>query len=126
MNDFYSVTNKLHLNNNSTGWPIHPLYWFTYLKLLISSALKSHFYTQNWRSENECKNEANTYQVWSLMVIHLTFVRNVWVSVTPGVSSHPFTYQHVWTLLLSNSLLSKMKASLGLVIQLSHLTTRSW
>ena len=36
--------------------PIHPSYWFTYLKLLISSALKSHFYTRNWQSKNECKN----------------------------------------------------------------------
>ena len=53
------------------------------------------------------------------MVIHSSFVRNVWISATPRVSSHPFTYQHLWTLLISNSLLSMMEASLALVIQLS-------
>ena len=51
------------------------------------------------------------------MVIHSGFVRNVWISATPRVSSHPFTYPHVWT--LSNSLLSMMKALLALVIRLS-------
>ena len=107
----------MELNNNFMGWPIHPLYWFTYLKLLISSALKAHFYKRNWQSKNEWKKWANIYQIWSSMAIHSSFVRNVWISATPRVSSHPFTYPHVWT--LSNSLLSMMKALLALVIQLS-------
>ena len=68
---------------------IHPLYWFTYLKSLISNALK---------------------------VIHSSFVTNVWISSTLRVSSHLFTYPHLW---ISNSLLSMMKASLALVIRLS-------
>ena len=57
--------------------------------------------------------------MWSLMVIHSSFVRNVWISATPRASSHPFTYPHFWTLLIGNSLLNMMKASLTLVIRLS-------
>ena len=52
----YSGTNQLELNNNFMVWSIHALYWFTYLALLISSALKSHFSTRNWQIENEYKN----------------------------------------------------------------------
>ena len=53
------------------------------------------------------------------MVIYSSFVRNMWISATPRVSSHPFTYPHLWTLLISNSLLSMMKALLVLFIRLS-------
>ena len=53
------------------------------------------------------------------MVIHSSFVRNVWISDTLRVSSHPFTNSLVWTLLISNSLLSMIEAWLALVIQLS-------
>ena len=53
------------------------------------------------------------------MVIHSSFVRNVSICATPRVSSHPFTYPHLWTPLINNSLLSMMKASLALVIRLS-------
>ena len=53
------------------------------------------------------------------MIIHLSFIRNVWISATPSASvTLPFTYPHILTLLTSNSLLS-MIASLALVIQLS-------
>ena len=53
------------------------------------------------------------------MAIHSSFVRDVWISATPRVTSHPFTYPHVWTLLASNSILSMMKASLTSIIRLS-------
>ena len=54
------------------------------------------------------------------MVIHLSFIRNVWISATPSASvTLPFTYPHILTLLTSNSLLSMMIASLAAVIQLS-------
>ena len=63
------------------------------------------------------------------MVIHSSFVRNVWICTTPRVTSYPFTYPHVWTLLTSNSLLSMMKGSLAWVILLSltypHVTGKS-
>ena len=38
------------------GWRINVLYWFPYVKLLISNALKSYFFTWNWQSENEYKH----------------------------------------------------------------------
>ena len=64
------------------------------------------------------------------MVIHSSFVRNVWISATPRISSHPFTYPHLWTLLISNSLLNMMKTSLALVIRLSltypHVLGKAW
>ena len=89
-------------------------------KLLVSIALKSRFSTRNWWSENEYKNKANTYQVWSLMIIHLSFIRNVWIGATPSASvTLPFTYPHILTLLTSNSLLSMMIPSLASIIQLS-------
>ena len=54
------------------------------------------------------------------MIIHLSFIRNVWISATPSATvTLPFTYPHILTLLTSNSLLSVMIASLALVIQLS-------
>ena len=53
------------------------------------------------------------------MVIHSSFVWNVWIKATPKVTSHPFTYLHVWTLLTNSSLLSMMKASPVSVIGLS-------
>ena len=54
------------------------------------------------------------------MVIHLSFIRNVWISATSSATvTLPFTYPHILKLLTSNSLLSKMIASLALVIQLS-------
>ena len=54
------------------------------------------------------------------MIIHLSFIRNVWISATPSASvTLPFTYPHILTLLTSNSLLSMMIASLASVIQLS-------
>ena len=54
------------------------------------------------------------------MIIHLSFIRNVWISTTPSASvTLPFTYPHILTLLTSNLLLSMMIASQVLVIQLS-------
>ena len=54
------------------------------------------------------------------MIIHLTFIRNVWISARPSASvTLPFIYPHILTLLTSNSLLSMMIASLASVIQLS-------
>ena len=54
------------------------------------------------------------------MIIHSSFVRNVWISATPSACvTLPFTYPHVLTLLKSTSLLSMMIALLALVIQLS-------
>ena len=53
------------------------------------------------------------------MIIHLSFIRNVWISATPSASvTLPFTYPHILTLLTSNSLLSMMIALLASVIQL--------
>ena len=54
------------------------------------------------------------------MIIHLSFIRNVWISATPSDTvTLPFTYPHILTLLTSNSLLSMMIALLASVIQLS-------
>ena len=54
------------------------------------------------------------------MIIHLSFIRNVWISTTPSASvTLPFTYPHILTLLTSNLLLSMMIASQVSVIQLS-------
>ena len=54
------------------------------------------------------------------MIIHLSFIRNVWISATPSASvTLPFTYPHILALLTSNLLLSMMIASLPSVIQLS-------
>ena len=54
------------------------------------------------------------------MIIHLSFIRNVWISATPSTTvTLPFTNPHILTLLTSNSLLSMMIASLTSVIQLS-------
>ena len=54
------------------------------------------------------------------MIIHLSFISFVWISVTPSDSvTLPFTYPLILTLLISNSLLNMMIASLVLVIQLS-------
>ena len=54
------------------------------------------------------------------MIIHLSFIRNAWISATPSASiTLPFTYPHILTLLTSNSLLSMMIASLASVIKLS-------
>ena len=54
------------------------------------------------------------------MIIHLSFIRNVWISATPSaIVTLPLTYPHILTLLTSNSLLSMMIASLALLIQLS-------
>ena len=54
------------------------------------------------------------------MIIHLSFIRNTWISATLSATvTLPFTYQHILTLLTNNSLLSMMIASLSLVIQLS-------
>ena len=50
------------------------------------------------------------------MIIHLSFMRNTWISDTLTL---PFTYQHILALLTNNSLLSMMIASLSLIIQLS-------
>ena len=59
------------------------------------------------------------------MIIHLSFIRNVWISATPSASvTLPFTYPHLLTPLTSNSLLSMMIASLAAVIQLSLTYTR--
>ena len=59
-------------------------------------------------------------QVWSLMIIHSSFIRNMWIIATPSACvTLPYTYPHVLTLLTSNSLLSVMIASLASVIQLS-------
>ena len=53
------------------------------------------------------------------MIIHLSFIRNVWISATPSATvTLPFTYPHILTLLTSNSFLSMMIASLASVIQL--------
>ena len=98
--------------------PIHPLHWFTYLKLLISYLQVSLLHTE--LAKRECTQKLSKYLPrWSSMVIHSSFVRNMWISALPRVSSHPFTYPHVWTLLISNSLLSMMEALLALVIKLS-------
>ena len=54
------------------------------------------------------------------MIIHLSFIRDVWISATPSASvTLPFTYPHILTLLTSNSLLSMMIALLVSVIRLS-------
>ena len=54
------------------------------------------------------------------MIIHLSFVRNVWISATPSASvTLPFKYPQILTQLTSNSLLSMVIASLASVIQLS-------
>ena len=54
------------------------------------------------------------------MIIHSSFIRNVWISATPSASvTLPFTYPHVLTLLKSNSLLSMMIALLASIIELS-------
>ena len=54
------------------------------------------------------------------MIIHLSFIRNVWISATPNASvTLPFTYPHILTPLTSNSLLIMMIASLASIIQLS-------
>ena len=54
------------------------------------------------------------------MIIHLSFIRNVWISATPSTTvTLPFTNPHILILLTSNSLLSMMIASLASVIQLS-------
>ena len=54
------------------------------------------------------------------MIIHLSVIKNVWISPTPSASvTLPFTYPHILTLLKSNSLLSMMIASVVSVIQLS-------
>ena len=59
-------------------------------------------------------------QVWSLMIIHLSFIRNMWISATPSATvTLLFTYLHTLTLLTSNSLLSRMIALPASVIQLS-------
>ena len=66
------------------------------------------------------QNLSKYLQLWSLMIIHLSFIRNVWISATPNATvTLPFTYPHMLTLLTSNSLLIMMIASLALVIQLS-------
>ena len=54
------------------------------------------------------------------MIIHLSFIRDVWISATLSASvTLPFTYPHIQALLTSNSLFSMMIASLASVIQLS-------
>ena len=54
------------------------------------------------------------------MIIHSSFIRNVWISATPSASvTLSFTYPHVLTLLKSNSLLSMMIALLASIIELS-------
>ena len=54
------------------------------------------------------------------MIIHLSFIRNVWISATPSASvTLRFPYPHILTPLTSNSLLSVMIASPASVIQLS-------
>ena len=68
----------------------------------------------------------NTYRVWGLIIIHSSFVRNVWISAMRRVTSHPFSYTHVLTLLTSNLLLSMIKPRLLGYSILSHLSTRSW
>ena len=46
------------------------------------------------------------------MIVHSSFIRNVWISAKPSVcDTLPFTYPHVLTLLASNSLLSIRIAS---------------
>ena len=54
------------------------------------------------------------------MIIHLSFVRNVWISATPSASvTLPLTYPQILTQLTSNSLLSMVIALLASVTQLS-------
>ena len=54
------------------------------------------------------------------MIIHLSFIRNVWISATPSASvTLPFAYPHILTLMTGNSLLSMMIASLASVSQMS-------
>ena len=54
------------------------------------------------------------------MIIHLSFIRNVWISATLSATvTLPFTYPNILTLLTSKSLLSMMVASLTSFIQLS-------
>ena len=54
------------------------------------------------------------------MIIHLSFVRNVWISATPSASiTLPFTYPQILTQVTSNSLLSMVIALLASVTQLS-------
>ena len=71
------------------------------------------------------------------MVIHTSFVRNVCISATSRVTTQPFIYQHVWTLMISNSFSSMTNASLASVIHLSltyphaglylgQITSRNW
>ena len=56
----------------------------------------------------------------SMKLEHLSFIRNVWINVTPSASvTLPFTYPHILTLLTSNSLLSMMIVLLASVIQRS-------
>ena len=95
--------------------PIYVLYWFTYLRLFISSASKPHFSTRNWQNKNEYKIKLilTKYEAWWLFI---------WVS-------HHFNYPQVCTL-TSNSLLSMRNFSLALVIRLSltypHLSDKAY
>ena len=54
------------------------------------------------------------------MIIHSSFIRNMWISTTPSACvTLPFTYPHALALLTSNSLLSMIIVLLASVIQLS-------
>ena len=57
------------------------------------------------------------------MVIHSSFVRNVWISATPRVTFHLFTFSHVWTLLTFKH--DESLACLGYPT-VTHFSTRFW
>ena len=87
------------------------------MKLLWS--LTSRHGTDAARMNTKFKQILKKYE-WSLMIIHLSFIRNVRISATPSATvTLPFTNPYILTLLTRNSLLSMMIASLTSVIQLS-------
>ena len=62
------------------------------------------------------------------MIIHSSFIRNVWISATPSACvTLTFTYPHVLTLLTSNSLLSMTIASYPTVsLTYAHVPDETW
>ena len=95
------------------------MYWCR--KLLVSIDLNSSFSRKNSWRENKYKNKANSYQVWHLLIIYLSFVSNVsmWISATSSACvTLPFTYLHVLSLLTSDLLLCMIGSLPGSVVQL--------
>ena len=94
---------------------LHPI---SYLSELLWNPTSQHGIDEE-RMNTKIKRILTKY-IWSLIIIHLHFIRNMWISSTASASvTLPFTYRHILTLLTSNLLLSMMIASLVSVIQLS-------